>query len=200
MGKEKYLNDVNELFKKSYVVNSSSISRLIRSKKNVKQYQRHLIRNLILKKKIKRLVKGFYTIYDDTSLSVLCFKPAYLGLHDALSFHELWEQETIPIIITSKKIRPGIRIILGMNVLIKVINKKYLFGFDYHEQNNFYLPYSDLEKTFIDMIYFKQKISDEVIKDIIKKIDINKLNSYIKYYPKRFKKKVLNYLNKYNFI
>lgn len=192
MGKQKYLEDIKNLFNKSLVVNSSSISRLIKNKKEFKQYQKQLIRNLILKKKIKRLTKGFYTIHEDPSLIVFCFKPSYLGLQDALSFYELWEQETIPVMITSRKIRQGIRKILGINVLIRRIDKKYLFGFEYKKQGNFYFPYSEIEKTFIDMIYFKQRISENVKNNMIKKINKDKLINYLEVYPKKFREKVLD--------
>src|SRR3989338_2249183 len=129
MGKQKYLKEVEELFKKSYVIPSSSIARIVSSKKKVKQYNKHLVRNLIAKNKINRLTKGWYTIYDDPSLAVFCFGQAYLGLQDSLSAHDLWEQETAPIIITSEKIRQGSRKIMGMNILVKRICKKYFFGF-----------------------------------------------------------------------
>ena len=191
MGKEKYLKEIEELFKKSPVVNFSSIERIVKRTKKVKQYAKQIVRNLIIKGKIKRLTKSFYTIYEDPSLAIFCFKPAYLGLQDALSFHNLWEQETIPIIITARKIRTGIRKILGMNVLIKRLDKKYLFGFDYYKHENFYLPYSDIEKTLIDMVYFKEKLDKEVIKNIVKRLDIKKLNSYLKIYPERIRKKAI---------
>lgn len=190
MGKEKYQKKIEELFKKSFVVNIDSIKRIIRKTKNIKQYTKQLIRNLVLKGKIKRLTKGYYTIHDDPSLGVFCFKPSYLGLQDAISFHNLWEQETTPIIITTRKIRPGIRKIIGMNVLIRRIDKKYFFGFDHFPQGNFYLPYSDIEKTFIDMVYFKEKLSKEAIKNLRKKINRKKLDSYLKIYPKRFRKRI----------
>ena len=192
MGKQKYLEDIKNLFNKSLVVNSSSILSLIKNKKEFKEYQKQLIRNLILKKKIKRLTKGFYTIHEDPSLIVFCFKPSYLGLQDALSFYELWEQETIPVMITSRKIRQGIRKILGINVLIRRIDKKYLFGFEYKKQGNFYFPYSEIEKTFIDMIYFKQRISENVKNNMIKKINKDKLINYLEVYPKKFREKVLD--------
>ena len=195
MGKQKYLIKVRELFRKSPVVNYNSIGLIIKDKKNIKQYTKQLIRNLILKGRIRILAKGYYTKYNDNSLSVFAFKPSYLGLQDSLSFHNLWEQETIPIIITSKKVRPGIRKILNSNVLIRRLDKKYLFGFNYYKQGKFYLPYSDIEKTFIDIIYFKEKINNEVLDNIKKKINKNKLNSYLKFYPKRFKKLVLKRLN-----
>ncbi len=195
MGKEKYLKKIESLFKKSPVVNANSISRIIRSKKQVKQYNKQLIRNLILKGKIKRLSKGYYTLHDDPSLAVFCFSPAYLGLQDALSFHNLWEQETVPVIITTRKVRPGLRKILGTNVLIRRLNKKYFFGFEYYIYGKFYIPYSNIEKSFIDMIYFRERLSDETIKEITKKINKRKLNSYLKVYPKRIRKKVLEILS-----
>lgn len=189
MGKEIYLKDIEALFKKSPVVSASSISRLMRSKKGVTQYQKQLIRNLLLKGKIKKLVKGHYTIYDDPSLAVFCFKPAYLGLQDALSFHEVWEQETIPVIITASKARQGMRKVLGMNILVKRIDKRYLFGYEHVMQGNLYYPYSDLEKTFIDMVYFRQQLSEETLHAIKERVDKKKLHSYLRNYPKRFRER-----------
>lgn len=194
MGKQKYLDKIKELFKKSPVVNYNSIKMIVNNKKNVKQYTKQLIRNLILKGKIKKLAKGYYTKYNDNSISVFAFKPAYLGLQDSLSFYNLWEQETIPVIITSRKVRQGIRKILGGNVLIRRLDKKYFFGFDYMNQGHFYLPYSDVEKTFIDLIYFKQYMDKETKKEITKRLDRKKLNSYLKFYPKRIRKLVLKHL------
>ena len=187
MGKEKYQKNVEALFKKSPVVSFSSVARIIKNK----EYSKQLIRNLLLKEKIKRLAKGYYTIYDDPSLSVFCFKPSYLGLQNALSFHNLWEQETIPVIITTRKVRPGIRKVVGMNVLIRRIEKKYFFGFEYYQEGDFYFPYSDIEKTFIDMLYFKEKLSEEAMKNIFKKINLKKLNAYLKIYSKSIQKQVL---------
>lgn len=192
MGRTKYQEKIRELFKKSFVIDYKSVERAIMDKKKVKQYQKQLIRNLILNKKIKRIVKGYYTIFDDPSLAVFCFKPSYLGLQDALSFHNLWEQETIPVIITGKKVRQGIREIMNTNVLVRRIDKKYLFGFEYCKQGDFYLPYSDIEKTFIDMVYFREKIDSSVLNTIRKKINRKKLKSYLKKYPTGFRKRILS--------
>src|SRR3989338_9917261 len=190
MGKEKYQKEIRNLFEKSPVVDANSISRII---KNKKQYDKQLIRNLILKGKIKKLTKGCYTMHDDPSLAVFCFN-GYLGLQDSLSFHNLWEQETIPVIITPRKVRQGMRKILGMNVLIKRIDKKYFFGFDYYQQGKFYIPCSDIEKTFIDMIYFKEKLNKDLLKNFKKKIKKKKKKEYLKKYPKKIKTKILNNL------
>jgi predicted transcriptional regulator of viral defense system len=177
MGKQKYMKKVIELFEKSPVVDFGSVSRITRSK----QYTKQLIRNLISQEKIKRVTKGYYTLHDDPSIAVFCFKPAYLGLQDALSFHNLSEQETIPIIITSSKVRQGIRRIMGANVLLRRISSKYLFGFEYVNQGNLYLPYSDIEKTFIDMVYFGERIETKA------KLNKEKLRTYLKKYSKRFR-------------
>ena len=195
MGKEKHLKDVENLFKKSLVVNAKSIKAIVNKKRNIKQYAKQLIRNLILKGKIKRITKGFYTSRDDISLAVFCFKPSYLGLQDALSFHNLWEQETVPVIISARKIRPGIRSIMGSNVLIRRISKKYLFGFDYYNHANVYLPYSDVEKTLIDTVYFNEKLNKEILDNIKEKIDMKKLELYLRAYPKKFRDKTLGLIN-----
>jgi len=185
MGKEKHIRKVEELFRKSPVVDFSSIARITKTK----NYSKQLIRNLILKGKIKKLAKGYYTIYDNASLVIFCFKQAYLGLQDALSFHNLWEQEVIPIVITTGKVRTGLRKVLGANVLIRRLNRKYFFGFDYYK-SRFYLPYSDIEKTFIDMVHFKENLSREILKEIKNKINMKKFNMYMKAYPKKFKNRV----------
>ncbi len=191
MGKQKYQQEIKELFSKSAVVSYNSIQRIVNHKRKVRQYVKQLVRNLILKKKISRLAKGYYTTHDDASLTVFCFQPAYLGLQDALSYHNLWEQETIPIIITTRKVRTGIRKVLGSNVLIRHLDKKYYFGIEYSTDNSIVLPYSDVEKTFIDLVHFKQKISPEVLKEFKKRINQKKLKQYLQHYPKKVKKKVL---------
>ena len=188
MGKTKYLTEIKKFIEKTPVFSISSINRIVKDKK----YTRLLLHNLFKKGKIKRLSKGIYSASDEPSLAVLAFKPAYLGLQDSLSFHNLWEQETIRVIITAKKVRARIRNFDGTNFIVKRINRKYFFGFEYYKQGSFYLPYSDIEKTFIDLVYFKQKIDKETIKEIRRKIDIKKLKKYLKKYHKKFMERVLN--------
>lgn len=193
MGRQKYLAEIEKLFRKSPVVDRKSIELIVEHKKN-NQYVKQLIKRLVDKGKIKRISKGFYTIYNEPSLAVFYFKPAYLGLQDALSFHELWEQETIAVILTARRIRQGIRKINDSNVLVRRIDKKYFFGFEYYKNGNFHFPYSDIEKTFIDMVYFKQKLSEEALNNIRKRIDVGKLKKYLRFYPMKFKKRVMEYI------
>ncbi|MEK6887052.1 MAG: hypothetical protein AABW88_04415 [Nanoarchaeota archaeon] len=188
MGKTKYIDKIKQLFERSPVVSFSSIERIV-WETNKSSYSKLLIRNLIQKKLIFRLIRGFYTKHNELSLIVFCFKPAYLGLQSALSFHNLWEQETIPVIITSKNVRTGIRDVGGGNVLIKRIDTKYMFGYDYGREGEFYLPYSDIEKTLIDVIFFKLSLSKDVLTKMKKKTDRKKLNMYLKHYPASFRRK-----------
>lgn len=191
MGKEKYQRDIGALFEKSPVVNYSSISRIIKSKKNAGQYTKRVLNYLVSKGKIKQLTRGYYTKHNDNLLVVFCFQPAYLGLQDALSFHNLWEQETIPIIITTKRARQGIRKILGGNVLIRRIDKKYFFGIGHYQYGKVAMPYSDIEKTFIDMAYFKENLNEEAILEFKKNINMKRLKSYLNKYPKNFRNRVI---------
>lgn len=194
MGKIIYLGEIRKFFKENPIVSIASLKKFLGKKRN--DYIYLIVNNLLKKGEIKRITRGYYTIHDDPSLAVFCFKPSYLGLQDALSVHELWEQETIPVVITSIKTRRGIRKVFNHNLLLRHLAGKYIFGFNYEKQGDFYFPYSDVEKTFIDMIYFKQPLDEETRKNFIERIDTNKLNSYLKAYPKRFRKKVLNILER----
>ena len=192
MGKIKYLNLIIDLFKKSPVVSFESIKKYVKNS----SYSKLLVHNLLKRKRINKISKGFYTIYNNPELAVFVFKPAYFGLQDALSFHNLWEQETIPVIITSRKVRTGIRKILGSNVLIRHVDKKLLFGFEYVKvrEDNLVYPYSDIEKTLIDLAYFNEPISKEVLENILSKINKNKLKKYLKQYNLKTKEKINNML------
>lgn len=170
MGKVKYLKHVLELFE-SPVVSFSSIAFTVKKFGGSKKYASLLTKKLLEKGKIKKIVRGFYTVYEEPSLLVYCLAPAYLGLQDALSLHNLWEQEKIPIILTCRKVKQGIRKIFNSNVLVRRLDKRYFFGFEYFRVENFYFPVSDLEKTFIDLIHFKQKVPLAIIKTFKKKID-----------------------------
>lgn len=194
MGKIIYLDKIERLFEKSPVVDFRSIERIVRIEKSRSNYAKLMVFNLLKKGKIHKVGKGYYSRYNENTLAVFAFKSAYLGLQSALSYFGLWEQETIPIIITPQKVRRGIRKVLGTNVLVRNINKKYFFGFELIKEGNFYLPYSDLEKTFIDFIVFNENIDNSVLKALKRKINRNKLENYLRRYPQKIKEKVKKHL------
>jgi len=192
MGKRKHLDKIEELLRRSPVVSFRSIEKIVGKESN---YAKLLVSNMMKKGKMRRLTKGFYTANDEISLVVFCFKPAYLGLQSALSLHGVWEQETVPIVLTANKVRTGQRNISGGNVYIRHIDTKYLFGFDYFKDGEFYLPYSDMEKTLIDMVVFRQKIPADALKKIKGSIDRKRLNRYLRQYSMRTRKAVLGSLS-----
>ncbi|MEK6961080.1 MAG: hypothetical protein AABX47_07955 [Nanoarchaeota archaeon] len=196
MGKHKHIDSINRLFEKSPVVDFRTIERIVESKDKsgrTGRYAKLLVSNLLRQGKIKKLAKGCYTRHDDNSLAVFCFKPAYLGLQSALSAHNLWEQETIPIIISAKKARSGVRDVMGGNVLVRRTGSERIFGYELMQEGDFYLPYSDIEKTLIDMIVFRQRIDPETMKRINRRIDPRRLTEYLKRYPPRIRKMVMEY-------
>ncbi|MFW6174043.1 MAG: type IV toxin-antitoxin system AbiEi family antitoxin domain-containing protein, partial [Elusimicrobiota bacterium] len=119
-----------------------------------RSYTDLFLHNLVKNGEAYRLTKGCYSWAEDPFLSVFCFRPAYLGLEFALSFYGIWDQETNPAIITSKKVRAGRREVLGTNINLYRIKRDYFFGIDYLKHDEFYLPVSDIEKTVLDLIYF----------------------------------------------
>ena len=187
--KGKYIDRIREYLEKTPVVNIRSISALVGNQ----NYAYVIMNHLFKRREVQKLTKGYYTIHEDPSLIVYCFKPAYLGLQDAMSFHNLWEQETNPLVITVRRVRCGVRKVFGTNVVIRRISPKYFFGFDYHNYGEFLLPVSDVEKTFIDMVYFKE-MRKEMRKEFENRIDQRKLKSYLKKYPKNFRKRVVELL------
>lgn len=195
MGKIKYLKHIKEFIGKKPVVSINEIKTIThfltqRFELN-EEYIYLLLHNLIKKGELRKIARGWYSKYDDPMYSVLCFKPSYLGLEQALSIHNLWEQESNVVVITSKKIRPGVRKVLDSNIIIHRIETRYLFGVEFIKYGEFYLPVSDIEKTLIDLIYFKRKLDKDIIKEFKKRVDGAKLNDYLKRYPSRIGKQVL---------
>lgn len=190
MGKVIYLNKLREFFSNTPVFTS----RDVRTAVGAGSYGRLMLHNLVKKGEIQRLVRGYYTKLDDPIVSVFCFRPAYLGLHTALSIHKLWGQETNITIITAKKVRVGVRTVLGSNVNIHRVDSRYLFGFDLLKYENVSLPVSDIEKTLLDFLYFGIKLDKEAVKGISERIDHRKLRTYASRFPREIAEKASKFL------
>lgn len=156
-----------------------------------KEYSYLIITNMLKKNQIKKIKRGVYTFGNDPMLANFAYSPAYHGLQDALSLLDLWDQETNTVILTPLKVRSGVKNMLGGNVIIRRISRNMFFGFDTIRYFDYWIPVSDIEKTFIDFIYFKEPLSLEVIGKMKKRIDKKKLNNYLKRCSPRLKKKVL---------
>ncbi|MEM5773231.1 MAG: hypothetical protein QXL86_03365 [Candidatus Aenigmatarchaeota archaeon] len=188
MGKIIYLNKLREFFKTTPVFRAKDVEVLIKNKK----YSHLILFKLSKKDEIKRVVKGWYSLYDDPIISVFCFRPAYIGLQEALSIHNLWEQETNVVIVSTRKIRTGVRKVFNSNVILHRIDEKYFFGYDYINYEKFFVPVSDIEKTLIDLVYFNEIPSKDVLVEIKKKLNKDKLNTYLKKFQPKFRERVIN--------
>ncbi|MCX6799515.1 MAG: hypothetical protein NTW59_05480 [Candidatus Diapherotrites archaeon] len=137
-----------------------------------------------------RVARGFYSFQTDPALAGFAFSPFYYGLQEALSLRNLWEQETNPVIITPKKVRPGLRSSMGANIVVRRISRKMFFGFGMVKYYDFWLPVSDPEKTLIDFAYFRERLPEEALREIKKSLDKKKLRGYLKKTPFLTRKKV----------
>ncbi|MBI2575119.1 type IV toxin-antitoxin system AbiEi family antitoxin domain-containing protein [Candidatus Woesearchaeota archaeon] len=183
MGKVKYKDRVIQLIRNSPVITIDSIRKIAGRKYT------YLLLNILVKKgELHRLGRGCYSLIEDPAMAVFCFQPAYLGLQNALSIHNLWEQETNPLILTTKTVREGTREILGNNVFLRRIPVHLYFGVEYVQYGGAFVPVSSPEKTLLDMLYFRQPMEREVLAALRKKSDRTRLREYISRYGPEFSK------------
>jgi predicted transcriptional regulator of viral defense system len=186
----KYIQLVRQNFVKQPVFSITELRRFLAKKGISNSYSALLVHNLLQKGEISRIAKGVYSFQKDILVSGFAFSPFYYGLQEALSLRNLWEQETNPVIITPKKFKPGLRQIMGANVLVRRINRKMFFGFDFIKYYNMWIPVSDAEKTLIDFFYFKEDLPSDAILEIKEKIDEKKLRAYLQRVSPKLAKKV----------
>ena len=188
----KYQAIIKERYKDKLFFTIRDLRILLKEQKISNEYLKKLIFNLLKKKEITLITRGKYTFAKDIMVSGFAYAPFYYGLEEALSLRNLWEQETNPVILTTKKIRPGIRKSFDSgNIVIHRISRKYFFGFDYIKYYDISIPVSDIEKTLIDFVYYNNYLPKDVIVEIKHKIDKSKLKEYLNHYPLVIKGKVL---------
>lgn len=141
-----------------------------------------------------RIGKGHYTYIDDDAVIGFAFGPFYYGMEHALTIHKLWTQMTNPVIVTTRKIRPGTRSVMGHNVIVRRISKQMFFGITYVKYGRIFVPVSDIEKTLIDFVYFKISISDDEMERILRCVDLKKLRNYTKLCNDKVKKQIIKIL------
>ena len=157
-------------------------------------YMRLMLHKHYASGRIKRITKGVYTFHDDAIVVGFAFQPFYYGLESALSILGVSTQASNNIVMTTRNVRAGIRSFQGRNYRILRIESRLLFGFSTIKVGDFWVPISDLEKTVIDMLYFKVPIREELYPEISKKLDKRKFGEYLKSFNESFsayaKKKV----------
>ncbi|MDO8627255.1 MAG: hypothetical protein Q7K42_02215 [Candidatus Diapherotrites archaeon] len=167
------------------------------------------IRYLYLYKYLARIVRGFFYI---PTIEERKFKTSRVNFYEAISKaieykkvkNWYWGMETaikmnaithevfmIDYIISDTIFRPKPINILGHMVKFVKLNKK-LFGFGIKSRG--LIPYSDLEKTILDLIHIKKYAgkSNKAIRDYLIEwaddANKNKMKKYSKYYSKSVRK------------
>lgn len=189
-----YGNRLREQYKNEYTFSKRDVQKLFSKDKISNEYLDQLLHNLVKQNKIIRITNGAYTFNKDLMVSGFAYSPFYYGLQEALSLRNLHEQETNPVIITTKKIKPGIKQIQGNNVLLRRIDRKYFFGIDFVKYYNIEIPVSDLEKTLIDFIYYNEPLSEDAKNGLLKNINKQKLKEYLLKYPESTRRKVQSFI------
>jgi len=190
----KYAKEFRDKFAKRRSFNARDVALYFRQKGLSAQYRRVLLHNLVKKGGLKRIKRGVYTFSNDISCVGFAYSPFYYGLQDALSMHNLWEQEANPIVITPQKARQGMRSFLGNNYLVRRISRRMFFGFSHVRHGGQFVPVSDVEKTLIDFFYFREPLSKDALAEIKGKLDKKVLEKYLKKCPKRLRGTIRNAL------
>jgi predicted transcriptional regulator of viral defense system len=142
-----------------------------------------MLHNMAARGELNRITRGWYSVHRDPIVSVFALRPAYVGLQEALSLHNQWEQETNVVIVTCGKAKPGVRKVMGESVVVHRIAPQYFFGFDYLPYGDFYIPVSDPEKTLIDLVYFGENPGTDVLRKAARSADARVMDGYLKKYP-----------------
>ncbi len=141
-------------------------------------YVRLFLHNMAARKEIFRISSGYYSFTDNEALAGFAFRPFYYGLGYALTIRGLWTQQSNPVIVTTTKTEPGIRSVMGHRVVVKRINVRAFFGFDYVKYSGLFVPVSTPEKTLIDFLYYKIHLDKETRSAIWKSADKKKIGKY----------------------
>lgn len=182
MGKKVHVDGVRRFIRSAPIFRARDVEMLVGDR----GYSLLMLHNFAKKGEIHRITRGWYSVHDDPVLSVFAFSPAYLGLQEALSLRGIWEQETNVVVVTSSKVEPGTREVLGGKVIVHRVSPRYFFGFDYISSGGFSLPVSDVEKTLVDLVYFREPPGREVTRSLVGISDKKVLKGYLKRYPAGF--------------
>ena len=79
---------------------------------------------------------------------------------------------------------------MGINISVFKLPKSMFFGYTMVKGESFYYPISDIEKTFLDLVYFDIGLRKDTLYRLVKSLNRKKLKEYLVRSPLRFKNKV----------
>ncbi len=166
-----------------------------------KNYAKVLLHNMVKRNEIYRIRKGWYTFHADPIVFIFTLPPntSYYGLGFAAYLYGVWDQVANPEILTyvaPRKIRVGTYYFLDTPIIVRRISKRMFYGYDFLKYKEWFIPVSCPEKILIDMVYYNYPFIEEILKELIEKIDFTKLNRLLTY-NKKIRKKVLEIYRAY---
>lgn len=179
----KYIREFRERFSTKELFSIRDVKLFLAEKGAPATYTSVFLSHLLKRNEIVRLTKGKYSFSRTIDFIEKAIFPSYHGLQDALSLHGLWGQQTIPIIITPRKIRSGERVLGGAKVIVRRISRKMFFGHESIAHLGSWTEVSDFEKTLIDFVYYNEPLDKEVLGKLKKRLDREKLRQYLKASP-----------------
>ena len=196
------LNTEKILSKKEIIGTIEEFSKIYKIKVNLISLWVYLRKNNY----IKRILGDFYYVYSldekynkynkfsDEELVFLILEKIrikwYLGLESALRENKIiWQALNIRTIINNKF--SGIKKLGNSKFnFIKTKDNKFKFGLIKKKtSNNVFIVYSDLEKTYLDFLYFYSYKGND-IKNIKKNLDFKIKKSVVIKYSKDYSKKI----------
>ena len=205
----KKLEITKKLEKKDGIITSSEIKEYC-ANTNINLKYNNAISYLLNNNYLERIFRGIFYIrsldekknntsninYIETLSKALKLKNInkwYFGLESALKLNSLTHETFVVETIINDKIKNNspIKILARKTKLTKINSIKFTFGIKKEKINNETYYYSDPERTLLD-IAFLLKYNNKKIHEIKNKLadyeyDKNKLNNYLKYYPKTLK-------------
>jgi len=179
----KYMKEFRSHFSNKPAFKAKEADLFLRNRGGSRGYHKLVIHNLLSRGEIYKITKGAYTFHGDAQMVGFGFSPFYYGLEEALSIRNLWDQETNSVVITPRKVRVGVRQFEGRNFIVRRINRKMFFGYSFVRYDDFFIPVSEVEKTFIDLIYFKINLPSELMSAILSRSNKTVLKEYSKEIP-----------------
>ena len=192
----KYTKAIRERFRSKPVFSLNELRTFLSKSGISDSYLRLLVHNMQKSGELKRITSGKYTFADEMQVVGLAYAPYYYGLQDALSLHNLWEQETVPVVITTRKARGGKREFLGNNYVVRRIGRKYFFGYETVRYGDFWVNVSDKEKTLIDFAHFNVPLDGEALDNLETGMRPEVMKEYLGRMPVRTRAKAVLLLNK----
>lgn len=169
-----------EHFSKVPIFTSGDARRFLKKMGASEAYIKLFMHNQLKRHGLRRIGKGAYTFNDADAVVGFAFAPFYYGMEYALTIRRLWTQMADPVIITTRKVVPGMRESAGTQITVRRISERMFFGMEQVIYEGMFIPVSDAEKTLIDLIYYRVNIGAEDMGALIAACDKEKLRKYSK--------------------